>query len=149
MPRYFTLDQARAILPAISRDIREAVQAKTRYADAEAAMQDLAQRIMLRGGIAVDVGAVEGWKSQRESSANSLKRSMDRIEEAGVLVKDLDVGLIDFPTLYRGREVYLCYRIDEADIRFWHGVTEGFAGRKEIDRAFLDQHRGEDDAKRQ
>jgi hypothetical protein len=54
------------------------------------------------------------------------------------------VGLIDFPTLYRGSEVYLCYRMDEADIRFWHNTTEGFAGRKEIDNVFLDNHRGED-----
>jgi len=144
MPRFFTLDQARAMLPAVSRDIREAVQAKTRYADAEAAIQDMAQRIMMRGGLNVDINEVEGWKTQRENSANSLKRSMERIEEVGVLIKDLDVGLIDFPTLYRGSEVYLCYRMDEADIRFWHGITEGFAGRKEIDSAFLDNHRGED-----
>jgi hypothetical protein len=144
MPRFFTLDQARALLPALGRDLREAVQAKTRYADAEAAIQDMAQRIMMRGGINVDINEVEGWKTQRENSANSLKRSMERIEEVGVLVKDLDVGLIDFPTLYRGSEVYLCYRMDEADIRFWHGTTEGFAGRKEIDTAFLDNHRGED-----
>ena len=129
MPRYFTLEQARAMLPAVSRDIREAVQAKSKYEDAEAALQDVAQRIMMRGGIAVDIHAVEGWKTQREASANSLKRSMERIEEAGVLVKDLDVGLIDFPTLYRGAEVYLCYRMDESDIRFWHGTAEGFAGR--------------------
>ena len=144
MPRFFTLDQARALLPAVSRDIREAVQAKSRYADAEAAMQNMAQRIMMRGGLNVDINEVEGWKTQRENSANSLKRCMERIEEVGVIVKDLDVGLIDFPTLYRGNEVYLCYRMDEAEIRFWHGATEGFGGRKEIDTAFLDNHRGED-----
>jgi hypothetical protein len=144
MPRFFTLEQARAMLPAVSRDIREAVQAKSRYADAEAAIQDMAQRIMMRGGLNVDINEVEGWKTQRENSANSLKRSMERIEEVGVLIKDLDVGLIDFPTLYCGSEVYLCYRMDETDIRFWHGTTEGFAGRKEIDSAFLDNHRGED-----
>jgi hypothetical protein len=144
MPRYFTLDQARAMLPAVSRNVREAVQAKSKYEDADAAMQDVAQRIMMRGGIAVDINAVDAWKTQREVSANSLKQSMEKIEEAGVLVKDLEVGLIDFPTLYNGTEVYLCYRMDETDIRFWHGTTEGFAGRKEIDRAFLEQHRGED-----
>src|SRR5260370_41173930 len=116
MPRYFTLEQPRAMLPAVSRDIREAVQAKTKYEDADNAMQEVSQRIMMQGGIAVDINAVEAWKTQRETSANALKRSMERIEEAGVLVKDLDVGLIDFPTLYRGNEVYLCYRMDEADI---------------------------------
>ena len=146
MPRYFTLDQARAMLPAVSRDIREAVQAKSRYAAAEGDIQELAQRIMLRGGLAVDVYTVEGWKTQRENSANTLQRAMQRIEEAGVLVKDLDTGLIDFPCLYRGTEVYLCWRMDETDIAYWHNPTEGFQGRKEIDQAFRDHHRGEEPA---
>jgi hypothetical protein len=55
------------------------------------------------------------------------------------MVKDLDIGLIDFPTLFRGREVYLCWRMGETGIRYWHG-EEGFRGRKEIDRDFLDNH---------
>jgi len=46
------------------------------------------------------------------------------------VIKDLDVGLIDFPTLFRGKEVYLCWRMGESGIRHWHGVDEGFAGRK-------------------
>lgn len=146
MPRYFTLDQARAMLPAVGRDIREAVQAKSRYAAAEGDIQDLAQRIMMRGGLAVDVNTVEGWKTQRETSANALQRAMERMEEAGVLVKDLDTGLTDFPCLYRGNEVYLCWRMDETDIAYWHNTTEGFQGRKKIDQAFLDQHRGDEPA---
>ena len=69
---------------------------------------------------------------------------MERIDELGVQVKDLETGLVDFPTLFRGEEVYLCWRMDEADIDHWHGVHEGFDGRKAIDRAFLDNHRGDD-----
>jgi hypothetical protein len=68
---------------------------------------------------------------------------MERIEEMGVVVKDLDVGLVDFPTLFRGEEVYLCWRMDEDDIDHWHGVNEGFAGRKPIDQHFVENHRGE------
>jgi hypothetical protein len=64
----------------------------------------------------------------------------------GVLIKDLEVGLVDFPTLFRGEEVYLCWRMDEADIDHWHGIHEGFAGRRPIDRHFLDNHRGENAA---
>ena len=48
-------------------------------------------------------------------------------KRSGVLVKDLDVGLVDFPTLFLGEEVYLCWRMDEDDIEHWHGVNEGFA----------------------
>lgn len=143
MPRYFTLREARAALPAVSRDIREAIHAKGRYDEADQALQTLGQRILMNGGVSVDTRMAEGWKSQRDSGAQSLKNSLGRIEDMGVLVKDLDVGLIDFPTLYRGREVYLCWRMDEDDIDFWHGTQEGFAGRKLIDNEFLSNHSGD------
>jgi hypothetical protein len=144
MPRYFSLREARAALPAVSRDIRDAVQAKGRYQQAEGALQELGQRILMRGGVMVDTAAAEAWKSQRESGAQTLKSTLGRIEDLGVLVKDLDVGLIDFPTLYRGEEVYLCWRMDEADIDFWHRTQEGFAGRKLIDGEFLSHHSGDE-----
>jgi len=143
MPRYFTLREARAALPAVSRDVREAVHAKGRYQEADGALQALGQRILMRGGITVDTAAAEAWKSQRDSGAQALKTTLGRIEDRGVVVKDLDVGLIDFPTLYRGQEVYLCWRMDEADIDFWHGTQEGFAGRKLIDSEFLSHHSGD------
>jgi len=50
---------------------------------------------------------------------------------------------VDFPTLLRGDEVYLCWRLGEPCIGFWHGVDEGFRGRKPVDRDFLDNHRGD------
>jgi hypothetical protein len=146
MPRYFTLAEARAALPVVGRSIREAVQAKAHYAEAEKAIQDLVQRILIMGGINVDTVAAEAWKSQYDSNAQTLKDSMDRIEDLGVLVKDLDIGLVDFPTLFGGEEVYLCWRMDEDDIDHWHGVNEGFNGRRPIDKHFVDNHRGEGSA---
>ena len=146
MARHFTLTEARALLPAVGRLIREAVLTKGRYQQGDNYMQDLAQRILMLGGISVDTATAEKWKAQRDSSAQALKQALEKIEEIGVMVKDLDVGLVDFPTLYRGEEVYLCWRMDESDIAHWHGVHEGFAGRKEIDRHFVENHRGEDRA---
>ncbi|HWF10307.1 MAG TPA: DUF2203 domain-containing protein [Bryobacteraceae bacterium] len=143
MPRYFTLTEARALLPTVGRLIRESVNSKARYQEGEDYMRDLSRRILMLGGVAVDTAAAEAWKSQRDTNAQTLKQSLEKIEEIGVLVKDLDIGLVDFPTLYRGEEVYLCWRMDEDDIDRWHGIHEGFAGRKEIDRDFLDNHRGE------
>jgi hypothetical protein len=58
-------------------------------------------------------------------------------------VKDLDTGLVDFPTMYRGVEVCLCWKLGEGAIGYWHGVDEGFRGRKPIDQDFRDQHRGD------
>ncbi len=68
---------------------------------------------------------------------------LETFEQSGVLVKDLEKGLADFPTLLRGEEVYLCWKLDEDAIKFWHGTNEGFAGRKAIDQDFLDHHEGE------
>jgi hypothetical protein len=146
MPRYFTLAEARAALPVVGRSIREAVQAKAHFAEAEKAIQDLVQRILIMGGINVDTVAAEAWKSQYDSNAQTLKTAMDRIEDLGVLVKDLDIGLVDFPTLFGGEEVYLCWRMDEDDIDHWHGINEGFNGRRPIDKHFVDNHRGEGSA---
>ena len=143
MPRYFTLAEARAALPVVGRSIREAVQAKAHYMEAEKAIQDLVQRILMMGGINVDTVRAEAWKAQYDSNAQTLKNSMERIEDLGVLVKDLDIGLVDFPTLFRGEEVYLCWRMDEDDIDHWHGVNEGFNGRRPIDKHFVDNHRGD------
>ena len=143
MPRYFTLTEARAALPLVSRSIREAVQAKAHYLQAEQEIQNLAQRILMMGGLNVDTTAAEEWKSQHDSNGQTLKNAMERIQDLGVLVKDLDIGLVDFPTLFRGEEVYLCWRMDENDIDHWHGVNEGFQGRKPIDKHFVENHRGE------
>lgn len=143
MPRYFTLSEARAALPLVGRTMREAIHAKLRNDDAERSLNRLTQLILMSGGMVVDTVQAEAWKNQYDSSAATLKTSIERIEEMGVLVKDLDTGLVDFPTLFEEREVYLCWRVDESDIEHWHGVDEGFAGRKAIDRHFIDHHRGE------
>lgn len=143
MPRYFTLDQARASLPLVGRSLREAVQARSRYQEAEYSIRQLTQRILMNGGVAVDTAQAEAWKNNCDSSETAIKSALERIEELGVLVKDLEAGLADFPTLFEGEEVYLCWRMDEPDIGHWHGVSEGFAGRKPIDRHFLEHHRGE------
>ncbi|HYA17044.1 MAG TPA: DUF2203 domain-containing protein [Bryobacteraceae bacterium] len=143
MPRYFTLGEARAALPLVGRSMREALHAKAKNQDAERSLNRLTQRILMAGGIQVDTAQAESWKNQYDSSAAALKTALERIEEAGALVKDLDTGLVDFPTLFEGREVYLCWRVDESDIGHWHGVDEGFAGRRAIDRHFIDHHRGD------
>jgi len=72
-----------------------------------------------------------------------LRNAIESVQELGCVVKDLDIGLIDFPTLFRGEEVYLCWKLGEPVIAFWHGVDEGFRGRKAIDRDFRDNHCGD------
>ena len=143
MPRYFTLLQAEKLLPEVESAIREAISHKAAYQQAEEEWQSFASRVTMQGGMRVDHSQVLDQKRRRESSAVLLKDAVEKIQEYGCVVKDLDIGLIDFPTLFRGEEVYLCWRLGESGIQFWHGVHEGFRGRKAINAEFLAQHRGE------
>jgi hypothetical protein len=143
MPRRFTLAEAEAVLPEVERLIREAVARKADYQEAEEELQEFSRKIILSGGISVNREKVLGIRSRRDCAAAALKEAIESIQSAGCLVKDLDIGLVDFPTVFRGEEVYLCWRMGEPAITFWHGVDEGFQGRKNIDQDFLDNHRGD------
>ena len=143
MPRYFTLQQAEELLPDVESAIREAISLKSEYQEAEAEWQRFSQRIMLLGGVLVDHSRLVEQKNNRETTAARLKQVLEKIQDYGCLVKDLDIGLIDFPTRFRGEEVYLCWKLGETGIQFWHGIHEGFRGRKPIDRDFLENHQGE------
>jgi hypothetical protein len=143
MPRYFTLPQAEELLPEVEFTIREAISHKAAFQQAEEEWQGFATRVTMQGGMRVDHSQVMDLKQRRESAAHLLKDAIEKIQEYGCVVKDLDIGLIDFPTLFRGEEVYLCWKLGESGIGFWHGVHEGFRGRKPIDAEFLAEHRGE------
>ena len=138
--RRFTLWEAERLLPQIRDWMREAVSLKSQYDEAEQAMRSLTERIMVMGGIVVDSERAAEDKARRDSAGQHLRSILESIQESGCLVKDLDTGLVDFPTLFHGEEVYLCWKMDEPGIQFWHGVHEGFAGRKAIDQDFLDHH---------
>ena len=143
MPKRFTLAEAEHLLPEIEKLIREAVSLKAQYVEAEQALQAISQRVTMQGGMMVDRDVVLRGRAARDKHGERLKAAIEEIQEFGCLIKDLDIGLIDFPTLFRGREVYLCWKMGEAGIRFWHGVDEGFAGRKPIDPEFLENHSGD------
>ena len=91
----------------------------------------------------VDRNQAMDARKRRDTSAASLRSAIEQVQALGCVVKDLDIGLIDFPTEFRGEEVYLCWKLGEPKIEFWHGVEEGFRGRKAIDQDFLDHHRGD------
>jgi hypothetical protein len=142
MSKRFTLSEARQLLPLVGRLLRDSVAHKAEYQESERQIQAFSGQITLMGGMVVDRNRVLAARAQRDESAARLKTALEQIQETGCLIKDLDIGLVDFPTLFRGREVYLCWKLGEEDITFWHGVEEGFAGRKPIDSDFLDNHKG-------
>ena len=143
MPRRFSLREAESLLPQVSSLMQEAVSLKAQCQEAENKIEALSQKVMLYGGVIVDRGRAKAVRQHRDDTLEKLKAVVEQIHETGCLVKDLDKGLVDFPTLFRGEEVYLCWKMDEPGISFWHGVEEGFAGRKQIDQEFLENHRGD------
>jgi len=143
MPRFFTLQQAEEVLPEVASSIREAVALKGRCETIETEWQTFSERLATTGGMWVDRALVSEQKNRRKETAVALKQAIEKVHEFGCVVKDLDLGLVDFPTLFQGEEVYLCWKLGEPGIQFWHGVDEGFRGRKPIDAGFLEHHRGE------
>ncbi|HLJ48259.1 MAG TPA: DUF2203 domain-containing protein [Bryobacteraceae bacterium] len=143
MPRYFTLLQAERLLPEVEAAIRDAIKIKTEYAQIEAEYHAELQRVMMLGGADLSRTSVLEKRDRRDLRAHRLKEIIQQLHENGCIVKDLDIGLVDFPTLFRNQEVYLCWRLGETGISFWHGVEEGFQGRKPIGKEFLDNHKGD------
>jgi hypothetical protein len=143
MPKYFTRLQAESLLPEVEQSIRQAIELKKQYEGAEKELQSVSQRIMMLGGSQVNREHLLALRGRRESTAAGLKDAIEEIHRFGCHVKDLDIGLIDFPTLYKGEAVYLCWKLGEPRIDFWHGIEEGFRGRKPIDDEFLANHQGD------
>jgi len=144
MPQYFTLRESEELLPVVERFLREAIFHKAEYQKANQELEESSQRIRMSGGAQVNRGEILGMRARRDTSVAALKEALEEIAKTGAQVKDLDTGLIDFLTRYHGQEVCLCWRLGEDRIRFWHGTTEGFQGRKPIDEEFLKAHRGEE-----
>jgi hypothetical protein len=142
MTKRFTLAEAQGLIPTLDRLLRQAVALKADYEEAARNFQSFIERVGVMGGLAVDRSRVLEMQRRREAVASGLRRSIEQILEFGCELKDLDAGLIDFPSSFRGNEVYLCWKLGEPSIQFWHGIHEGFRGRKPIDRDFLDHHDG-------
>jgi hypothetical protein len=143
MPRYFTLAEAQALVPKLDERLRRAVALKAALAEAAGELEGESERIRMTGGAQVDRRKLLDAISRRDTAAAHLREVLTSIQESGCMVKDLDMGLLDFPTLFRGEEVCLCWKLGEPEIRFWHGTNEGFRGRKPIDQDFLDHHGGD------
>jgi len=125
MPKYFSLQEANEALMSIRTWMDE--------------IQTIRSQIL--------VHQPEIWSVMEKSAGNGgnptlsrMVKTFDRldalihsIQDAGVIIKDINTGLLDFPAIKDGREVYLCWKHGEDDIAFWHEIEDGFAGRQSID----------------
>jgi hypothetical protein len=129
--RYFTPEEANALLEEV-RPIAEALVAHRRAMAVTATRQArLVQRIAGNGGD-FDPQEPRTLEEDFHREGEAVARCVEQLEKLGVLVKDLDRGLVDFPALRGDEEVLLCWQVGEDDIAYWHGAEEGFAGRKPL-----------------
>ena len=129
----FTLEEAQSLLPVLESLLRTAIDGKKLIEAVDAELQDLAHRVFLSGGLLVNIVQVARRKAEREKTIQRVKDTLAEIDATGVQVKDLDIGLLDFPCQVEGRTLLLCWKLGEKGITHWHDTSEGFAGRKPID----------------
>jgi hypothetical protein len=131
MAKLFTREEAEALLPKIEPLLQEIQQLGREIAEHESHLQVDQTKLMSNGH--KPPADTETLQNEVRILNRRIRANVDAILAMGVIVKDLAEGLIDFPSLLHGREVYLCWRLGEDGIHWWHEIEGGFAGRQPLD----------------
>jgi len=129
--RYFTAEEANDALQDVRPLTEELVAHRRALVDLQELQLSLTERIAGNGGN-VEPRKLQELQERLDEEVAGIARCVARIHEAGALVKDLDQGLVDFPARRAGEDVLLCWRLGEDEIGYWHGLEEGFSGRKPL-----------------
>ena len=129
--RYFTVEEANEALGEVRPLTEELVEHRRALVELQERLSALTARITGNGGN-VEPHELEDVQERLDKEVAGIARCVAQIHEVGGLVKDLDDGLVDFPATYEGEEILLCWRLGEDEIAFWHGLDEGFSGRKPL-----------------
>ena len=131
--RLFTLTEAERTRQELEPFLVEAMDSRKKLSGLESELAAVAARIMMMGGVLVPYEKLATVRMEHNRLAETLKSALNHILETGCLIKDLDVGLLDFPAVINQQEVCLCWKLGEDRIRFYHRQDEGFANRKPLD----------------
>jgi hypothetical protein len=123
--RHYTLAQARALRPWVAERVRRLADARSELVAAGGGVERALNALDPAVG-----GAYPGREVAR--ALVSLSRALAELEAVDIVVRDVERGLVDFPALRDGEEVYLCWLVSESEIEFWHGLDAGFAGRRPL-----------------
>jgi hypothetical protein len=129
--RHFTPEEANELLPEVRALVEEMVAHRRLLAVATVRHARAAAKIAGNGG-GVRPHEVDELRAVIEREAAEVAHSVEALSALGVLVKDLDQGLVDFPARRGEEEVLLCWRLGEDEVAFWHSVEDGFAGRRSL-----------------
>src|SRR6476660_3280894 len=128
----FTPAEANSALTEVRPVAERLVAVRKRMRELERTQRDLVTAIGGTGG-GYAAGDLNEAQTELVGLADAAVACVDKLDELGVQIKDLDAGLLDFPALREGEEVELCWQVGEAGVEYWHRVGEGYAGRKPID----------------
>lgn len=123
--RTFTLTEAKQLLPQLEEQLLAVKKEKDVLVHSHGEIKKASANAQANGG------SFAGPRYIR--ALERISDSVEAIQEMGVLVKDLDIGLCDFPFQMNGRVVYLCWKLGESEIRFWHEVEDGYTGRQPLE----------------
>jgi hypothetical protein len=127
--RLFTVSEANSLIPRLKVILQEVADEWTRIRDLQPEIQKAREKAQFDGH--------SPFGAEYVQSASHLMFLIQQIKEMGVVLKDIDKGLCDFPYMRQGRVVYLCWRLGEEAIEYWHDVESGFAGREPLDKTDL------------
>jgi hypothetical protein len=130
--RIFTPQDANDALAVVRPLAERLVNLRRSWRAANAKRAELGALVQGNGG-GLGTSDFAELEAELEAIGSEIERCVAQLDEAGVQVKDLDEGLLDFPALHEGREILLCWRVGEERVAYWHGIDEGFAGRKPIE----------------
>lgn len=129
--RFFTVDEANALLPEVEPLVVRLQRLGQELSEVRSRLAGLQWKVRANGHLApADLAA--DTRRAREL-AEEVQALVERIQALGCEVKDIELGLVDFPALRNGRPVYLCWRLGEPRVAYWHELDTGFAGRRPVD----------------
>jgi hypothetical protein len=126
----FTPDQANESLADVRPLVERLVEHRADLLAAQARLAELAAGVAGNGGI--DPEQPSAFAGAAADAERGIEDTVSALHELGVVVKDIDAGLVDFPAEREGAPVYLCWQLGEDAVGYWHGIEEGFAGRKPL-----------------
>ncbi|MGH2397603.1 MAG: DUF2203 domain-containing protein [bacterium] len=127
--KYFSLQQAIRILPEVEPVLLSLRDLQTRALQTKERVDLLWQRLEAGERVLDEIASVQ---SRLDADVAEMRSLVERLETLGVILRDVGMGLIDFPAIVVETEFYLCWRLGEDSIQFWHGVDEGIGGRKPL-----------------
>ena len=128
--KYFSVSEANRALPYVSRIVSEVI-------DCYQIVVNLRHKI---GTVDSDTDDQERLQDEYERSMDRLNELLDELQQVGVELKDFEKGLLDFPAVHDGREIYLCWHFGEAQVEAWHELEAGYQGRQDVSLLDSDLH---------